>query len=328
MRTALLDVIACPACRGDLIVADEAASRDVESGTLTCVACAAQYPIVRGIPRFVPSSNYADNFGFQWNRFRQTQLDSQSGVPISRERFVDQTGWSPEVLRGQLVLDVGCGAGRFAEVALSFGAHVVALDYSSAVDACRANLGHHEAIDIIQGDIYALPLKQRAFPFVYCLGVLQHTPDVERALKALPPVVASGGAIVVDLYLKNFSMWLHPRMWLRPFTTRMNPQRLFTLVERAVPSLLTLSGAVARVPAVGRYLKRVVPVADYAGVYPLSDRQRTEWAVLDTFDWFGPAYDQPQTAEALQRWLEESGLVGVEVFRSHHLTGRGRGPRA
>jgi SAM-dependent methyltransferase len=324
VRTTLLDLIACPVCRGGLVVADAASSEDIESGTLKCVACAAQYPIVRGIPRFVSPSNYADNFGFQWNRFRKTQLDSQSGVPISRKRFVDQTGWSPELLRGQLVLDVGCGAGRFAEIALSFGAHVVALDYSSAVDACRANLGHHETLDIVQGDIYALPFKQRVFPFVYCLGVLQHTPDVERAVKALPPMVAGHGRLVVDLYPKNLRMWASPRVWVRPFTTRMNPERLFALVERAVPSLLILSGAAARVPGIGPYLKRLVPVADYAGVYPLSERQRTEWAVLDTFDWVGPRYDQPQSPDTLRRWFQEAELTDVEVFRSHHLTGRGR----
>ncbi len=324
MKTTLLDVIACPACQGDLIVADQASGKDIESGTLKCLACAAQYPVVRGIPRFVPASNYADNFGFQWNRFRKTQLDSESGVPISRKRFVDQTGWSPELLRGQLVLDVGCGAGRFAEIALSLGARVVALDYSSAVDACRANLGHYEALDIVQGDIYALPFKRGAFPFVYCLGVLQHTPDVERAVKALPPMVASNGRLVVDLYPKNLRMWVSPRVWLRPFTTHMNPERLFALVERAVPSLLVLSGAAAKVPGIGPYLKRLVPVADYAGVYPLSERQRREWAVLDTFDWVGPRYDQPQSPETLRRWLQEAELTDVEVFRSHHLTGRAR----
>ena len=294
------------------MVAGEPSEKDIEAGTLHCSACAAQYPIVRGIPRFVPASNYADNFGFQWNRFRKTQLDSQSGVPISRNRFIDQTGWTPELLRGQVVLDIGCGAGRFAEIALSFGAHVIALDYSSAIDACRANLGHYDTLDTVQGDIYALPFKRRAFPFVYCLGVLQHTPDVEGAVKALPPMVASGGRLVVDLYPKNLRMWVSPRIRLRPITTHMNPERLFTLVERAVPSLLVLSGAAAKVPGIGGYLKRLVPVADYGGVYPLNERQRTEWAVLDTFDWLGPRYDQPQTPDTLRRWLQEAELATLK----------------
>ena len=50
------------------------------------------YPIQKGIPRFVPESNYADSFGLQWNKFRKTQLDSYSGQPISADRFWNATG--------------------------------------------------------------------------------------------------------------------------------------------------------------------------------------------------------------------------------------------
>ncbi len=94
-------------------------------------------PIIGGIPRFVRQESYAESFGFQWNRFRQTQLDSHSGRDISRDRFLTATGWQPESLAGKTVLDAGCGAGRFAEIALSFGATVFAVDYSRAVEACQ-----------------------------------------------------------------------------------------------------------------------------------------------------------------------------------------------
>ncbi|MCG2755826.1 MAG: methyltransferase domain-containing protein, partial [Desulfobacteraceae bacterium] len=112
-----------------------------------------RYPIHDGIPRFVPESNYADNFGMQWNHFRKTQLDSHSGHPISSERFWRATGWKPEDMKGKWVLDAGCGAGRFAEVVLGTGANVVALDYSRAVDACYANLKLHPNLHVVQGDI-------------------------------------------------------------------------------------------------------------------------------------------------------------------------------
>ena len=41
------------------------------------------------------------------------------------------------------ILDIGCGAGRFAQIALDSGANVVALDYSNSVDACYTNLLKH-----------------------------------------------------------------------------------------------------------------------------------------------------------------------------------------
>ena len=49
--------------------------------------------------------------------------------------------------RGTRLLDAGCGAGRFAEVALSLGARVIAVDFSNAIDAARENL--KEAVALI-----------------------------------------------------------------------------------------------------------------------------------------------------------------------------------
>jgi 2-polyprenyl-3-methyl-5-hydroxy-6-metoxy-1,4-benzoquinol methylase len=299
------------------------AGGEIDSGWLVSSDGQQRYPVHGGIPRFVPESNYADSFGMQWNHFAKTQLDSHSGHPISAERFWKATGWRPEDLRGQWVLDVGCGSGRFAEVALAAGAHVVALDYSSAVDACYANLKAHTQLHVAQGDIYALPFAPESFSFVYSLGVLQHTPDVASAFAALPPMLARGGRLCVDYYEKSFKSRLLPKYWLRPITTRLPRLRLFAALERLVPLMLSISRALARVPVAGRLLKRVVPVVNYDGVYPLTEPQLLEWALLDTFDMLAPAYDQPQTAATARRWLEQAGFRNIEVVRAWHLVGRG-----
>src|SRR6187397_1731582 len=44
--------------------------------------------------------------------------------------------------RGRVVLEAGCGAGRFTELLLAGGARVVAFDLSRAVEANRENCGH------------------------------------------------------------------------------------------------------------------------------------------------------------------------------------------
>ncbi len=93
-----------------------------------------------------------------------------------------------------------------------------------------------------------------------------------------------------------------------------------------MPFLLTLSRALGRLPAIGPWLRRLVPVADYESVYPLNEQQMHEWVVLDTFDWFAPAYDKPQTLRALRSWLIEASLEDVQVLDCGHLVGRGRKP--
>jgi 2-polyprenyl-3-methyl-5-hydroxy-6-metoxy-1,4-benzoquinol methylase len=325
LKPSALDILRCPRSGQPLTLVDAVLSGSrVQAGSLVTPDGAYRYPIRSFVPRFVPESNYADNFGMQWNKFSRTQLDSHSGHPISAQRFWHATGWKPSDLSGRRVLDVGCGAGRFAEVALSAGAEVVALDYSSAVDACYANLGHHENLLVVQGDIYALPFVKRGFDFVYSLGVLQHTPDVAHAFAALPPMVSAGGAFCVDFYERSWKSALLPKYWLRPVTKHLPKPRLFALLEVLVPTLLPLSRAMARVPRIGGQLKRLVPVANYAGELPLDSRQQLEWSLLDTFDWLSPAYDQPQTAATIRGWLERAGLKQIEVLKAGHLVGRGR----
>ena len=74
-------------------------------------------PVVSGVPRFVDSAAYASSFGRQWHWFRKVQIDSISRTDESERMLAATTGWSAEDYRGQLVLDAGVGAGRFAEIA-------------------------------------------------------------------------------------------------------------------------------------------------------------------------------------------------------------------
>jgi SAM-dependent methyltransferase len=327
VKRSFLDLVRCPACKGafDLSVAAES-DGEVLDGVLACAACRGSFPVVRSIPRLVPLENYAGTFGFQWNRFRKTQLDSHTGLPLSRERLLFSTGWREGELAGRRVLDIGCGAGRFTEVALALGAEVVALDYSSAVEATYANLAPHPALHVVQGDVYHLPFAAETFDFVYCLGVLQHTPDVRQAFFSIPPLVKKGGGIAVDVYYKMALNVLWPKYWLRPVTKMIPRQQLFPFVERMVDVLLPVSRAVAHIPVVGRKLRYAIPVANHEPDFPLTPAQVHEWAVLNTYDMLAPAHDHPQDAQTLSRWFDEAGLDSVRVFRRGHLIGQGRRP--
>lgn len=328
MHADLIDYLRCPQTGEPLeLEAPIYVDQRIKSGWLVSCRSGKRYVIRNYIPRFVPESNYADNFGMQWNLFRQTQLDSYTGHSISADRFWKATGWKPQDLAGKWVLDCGCGAGRFAEVASEAGAHVVALDYSSAVDACYANLSHRSRLHVVQGDIYALPFAPGQFPFVYSLGVLQHTPDVTKAFSALLPMVKSGGGkLCVDFYERTWKSWLWSKYWIRPITKKMSQKRLFDILQRQIPRLLSTSAVLQRLPVVGSFAKHLVPVANYRGIYPLTDQQLREWALLDTFDMLAPKFDSPQTTGYVQRLLDRSGLQEVEVLKAGHLVGRGQMP--
>src|SRR5450432_1793866 len=113
---------------------------NIVEGQLTCTSCGKTFPIVRSMPRFVPSEEYAQSFGYQWNRFDRLQLDRHMGNDLSRERFFKTTQW-PERMEGQRILEAGCGMGRFTQIALETGAEVFSFDLSNAVEANFKNNG-------------------------------------------------------------------------------------------------------------------------------------------------------------------------------------------
>ena len=55
MKKNLMDILACPVCKGDLILdVVEEKEEEVISGTLYCPLCNEQYPIDEGIPNLLP----------------------------------------------------------------------------------------------------------------------------------------------------------------------------------------------------------------------------------------------------------------------------------
>ena len=125
-----------------------------EGGTRYVCASGCDYPVVRAIPRFVSSTNYAAAFGLQWNRYRTTQLDSFTGSTITRDRLTRLMGGNLDELKGKAVLEVGCGAGRFTEILLASGARLFATDISGAVEANLANCGGHPGYFVCQADLF------------------------------------------------------------------------------------------------------------------------------------------------------------------------------
>jgi uncharacterized protein YbaR (Trm112 family) len=92
MKLELLEILRCPVTRQKLTVSEaENDGNYLKSGWLQTEDGKQRHLVKNFIPRFVPQSNYADNFGMQWNKFRLTQMDSHTKIPISEERFYQAT---------------------------------------------------------------------------------------------------------------------------------------------------------------------------------------------------------------------------------------------
>ena len=278
MNHELISLVACPRCRGALKIAGDPPQ------SLDCPACGARYPVVRGIPRLA-GETYAKSFGRQWNRYDVAHGEEDDAT------FQVKTGVAPADLAGKLVLDGGCGGGRYSRLAGSHGARVFGVDLSAAVDKAASLCAGLPDVCIIQADLLDLPLPDAVFDMVFSIGVLHHTPDPRRAFAQIARTVKPGGRLAVWLYRKNTP----PQEWLNTGLRRVTTR----LPARVLEPLCAGLGVLGSVPIVNRTLNKA---ANFSG--------HPDWTlrVCDNFDWYAPRYQSHHTQGELKSWFAEEGF--------------------
>lgn len=304
MKEELLKILVCPKCKSELDLKDaKMENNEIIEGKIICKSCNTEYPIFNYIPRFVKNDMYVDNFSFEWNLHRKTQLDSFSGTDESEKSFKKRTGFDLENLKGKLVLDVGCGSGRYLEVAEKYGANAIGIDLSYSVDAAFKNLGFKKNINIIQADVFDLPFKEEVFDCIFSIGVLHHTVNTQRAFKCLPRYLKTGGEIAIWVYSnEGFGTKVYNKIsdFYRLFTTKMPKKLLYRISYISLPLY---------------YLKRVKLLTSISYlIFPTSGHPVREWRILDTFDWYSPKYQWKHTYYELISWFKDSGLTDIKTL--------------
>ena len=323
MRKQFLDQLICPNCRRNKLHLLDIINKKkyIYEGIISCKKCSLKVKIRNGIPRFVKQDNYTNNFGIQWNIHSKTQLDSYTNLSITHDRFYDVTGWKG-ILRGEKILEVGSGAGRFTEVILESGAKVTSFDYSDAVVANYNNNYNKGILFLFQGDILNMPLKKESYDKVLCLGVLQHTPNPYSSFLKLIEMIRPGGEIVIDIYKKENFAYLQWKYLIRPFTKKINKKSLYLIISKITPYLMPFA-RILRIIG-GSLLARLVPVVDYSHL-GLNKKLNREWSILDTFDMYSPEYDNPKSLKEVESWFEKNDFIDISVkYGINGIIGKGR----
>ena len=331
MNLKSIEWLRCIECAAPLrgeCVSQNQDSETIEEGRLVCTSCERAFPIVRSIARFVPSEGYAHSFGYQWNYFDKTQLDSHMGNDLSRERFFATTQW-PQKMDGQVILEAGCGMGRFTQVALETGGEVVSFDLSNAVEANLRNNGDSGRLHIVQASIYEIPFRKESFDKVFCMGVLQHCPDVRTAFMSLVPFLRPGGEIVIDVYQKHTAIFPPLKYWVRPFLAWMGPKGVHKFLSLVIPPAFYLKKALYKMPLVGRAIGTLIPIGpvSHAPKLIFTDEVLIQVKILSALDMFSPVHDHPQTLETVRQWFSDAGFVDVFIGTGFNgVNARGRKP--
>lgn len=116
-------------------------------------------------------------------------------------------------VRGQSVLDLGCGTGRHTAWLAEHGAEVTALDFSTGMlDKARAKRGMEQVRFLVHDVAAPLPLPDQSHDRIVCGLVLDHVHSLEPYFAELRRLLKPSGAAVLST--------VHPAMMLRGVQAR------------------------------------------------------------------------------------------------------------
>lgn len=296
MNEKLLKYLICPACQVSFELRNpQKQGEQIQDGALCCPKCQVSYPITHGIPRILkdvedPSTQEA--FGFQWERMYDSAKENRENEKYQFDRKIRL---GSQEFAGKLVLDAGCGIGRYSYFVAQYGAEVIAIDFSRAVDTAFRYTKGLPGVHIVQTDIFNLPFRPETFDIIMSFGVLHHTPSTKKAFESLVPLTKKEGYLFIWLYAKRSLIVETINNVIRCLTTRLPDNVLYRL--SFIPSLF------GRIPVL-KNLRFLVT---------FSDHHDFRMRVNDNFDWYNPPYQHLHSCEEVVKWYKDKAFHSITI---------------
>ena len=328
MYESLVEKLRCPVDFGllHLGIANRAANGHVMEGQLCCTTCRKVYPIKQGVPDLLPTESVQvdgdnlkqlqiatiDRFGFEWRHFSDWGwLAEYPDVPNAEEKFYGglvehtQTAFRSKSLfqeddlqPGHLVLDAGCGNGRFTNQAAQTGAEVVGIDLGWGVYSAFEHMQSLPNVHIVRGDLFRLPFADGTFDRVFSIGVLMHTGNAGAAFDSIARTLRPSGLLVARVYGQGWLIYEMLDALIRAVATRLPIEKQMRFAH--------VTAATARWLRGGKWRRQC-----YRGLFWFINLLPTE---THMFDWWAAPIATHHTQQEVLSWFAKNQL---EIVRAN-----------
>ena len=231
---------------------------DVHVDSQSLRICGQEYPIDRGVilldqtevqDQAIPGTkeDVRRSFSHEWDLYRES-------LPEHDREFLSYFDVVQlDRLRDKLVIDLGCGSGRWSLRLAEYCDTIILVDFSDAIFVAAENLKDLPNAVFFRGDITQLPFVDGSADFFFSLGVLHHLE--QSCLKSTRDLMRLGPEGLFYLYYaldnrpRYFGSILRGVTLLRKLAIRIRSEvirgRISWIVARAVYSPMVLVGRIA-----------------------------------------------------------------------------------
>lgn len=252
-------------------------------------------------------SSTSEYFGAEWDIFEDWGWYQKEDVPEHKwyyeyfggMQFMTEKAFPKKCLftynqikKSDIILDAGCGNGRYTFQAAKTGATVFGVDIGYGIKSAYKHMAHLENVHIIQADLFNLPFKESMFDKIFSNGVLMHTGDAYRAFKHIAGKVKINGEFVAHLY--------HVR---NPIFEIVDHSIRFITTKISVQNNLKFARFMAKM---GRHLKakgKLMKWFKYIEILPTT---------IHMYDWYSAQIATHHTYAEVKKWYIEMGYEITE----------------
>ncbi len=230
-QNGLFDILCCPACRGKL-------DHHSNSSELACPRCAYHFPIVDGIPVLFPcdvQEKMPELFGRYWDSEEKAAMyDAQvEGTDFAgrcmHESEIHGLLSCLDLKNTGLLLDAGCGNGRFLE---ALPGDIVSVGVDASLNLLRIARRKGRGRFHVCCELEHMPFSDNIFDTVISCRVLQHIRAQREAVAELCRILKIGGTVVIEVYNKWNLKTIYKNIRMSKFAKVLN--KPFKLVFRSL----------------------------------------------------------------------------------------------
>lgn len=246
----------------------------------------------------------SESFAYEWNEIYNEDIYEKNNFLHFVGPFITE-----KTIKNKLIVDIGCGSGRFTKWPAEMGAKVVfGTDLGDSVEFAYNLTKKLDNVCIVQADIYNMPFIKN-MDIAYSIGVLHHLPKPKEGFLCLKKVLKNKGLMNIWVYNRRHNIRaLYFYEPLRKVTRKIPKSILYILcyIPAFIVHIINQFSIFFKRIGMGEFSKKI-PFSYYSNF-------NFNMKLNDTFDVLATPKSNYYFVEEIHDWFAVGGYTNIRSF--------------